>query len=78
MAHLKQRNDAAQCEVVRDVSAFVAHQAVLWDDYRFLCDAACAEPGMGVGGRIQSEAIFEINSFAREKRVNSSNGIIAT
>jgi CarD family transcriptional regulator len=65
VAHLKQGTIAAQCEVVRDLSAFIAHKpsygtitAFLEAMLRVLCQEWAIVEGITI-----SEAMFEIHSL---------------
>lgn len=65
VAHLKQGTIAAQCEVVRDLSAFVAHKASYGTITAFLeamLRVLCQEWAI-VEGISTSEAMSEINSL---------------
>jgi CarD family transcriptional regulator, regulator of rRNA transcription len=68
VAHLKQGTLAAQCEVVRDLSAFVAHKPAYGTNTAFLetmLRVLCQEWAM-VQETTMSEAMAEINSLLEQ------------
>lgn len=71
VAHLKQGTIAAQCEVVRDLSAFVAHKPAYGTIPSFLeaVRGVLSQEWAVVEGITQSEAAFEINSLLEKNRV---------
>ena len=69
VAHLKQGTLAAQCEVVRDLSAFVAHKPAYGTITSFLegtLRVLCQEWAM-VEETTISEAMFEISSLLEQR-----------